>query len=166
MRLDLDIDGTLIPVDLVHRTIDLLLRADGTDHVIAGIGQVGDGLWRATVDGVSHDIVLARQGDSFFFRLGERVVSVSVTVPEPGGAAGGAASDQVHASMPGTVVSVAVTAGADVAEGQTLMVIESMKLQTTIAAPRAGTVAEVSHMAGETFNKGDLLVRFVAEDAA
>lgn len=166
MRLDLDIDGTVSPVELVHRTVDLLLRANGSDHVIAGIGQLGDGLYRATIDGVAHDVTLARQGDSFFIRLGERVVTVTVTVPEPGADSGGAAADIVNAAMPGTVVSVAVAAGDAVAEGQTLMIIESMKLQTTIAAPRAGTVAEVRHAPGETFNKGDVLVRLESEDAA
>ena len=96
----------------------------------------------------------------------ERVVTVTVTVPEPGADSGGAAADIVTASMPGTVVSVAVAAGDAVAEGQTLMIIESMKLQTTITAPRAGTVAEVRHAPGGTFNKGDVLVQLETEDAA
>lgn len=164
MRLDLDIDGERATVELVHRTVDLLLRHEAGDHVIAGIGHLGHGHYRATVDGSGHDIVVARRGDTFFIRLDDRVVAVEVGVPEPGAHSAGAGADILHAAMPGTVVSVDCAAGDAVRAGQALMVIESMKLQTTIAALHDGTVAAVHLQPGQSFNKGAALVTFAAED--
>ncbi len=43
------------------------------------------------------------------------------------------------------------------------MVIESMKLETTITAPRDGVVAELGYAVGDTFDKGAVLVRLAPE---
>jgi acetyl/propionyl-CoA carboxylase alpha subunit len=76
-----------------------------------------------------------------------------------GGAADGAALDVLAAPMPGVVISVAVAPGQEVAEGQPLMVIESMKLETTLTARRAGVVAEVPFVRGDAFDSRVVLVR-------
>jgi len=80
-----------------------------------------------------------------------------------GGSSGGAGAS--HAPMPGVVVSVLAEPGQRVREGDALLVIESMKLQTTIAAECGGTVAEVCVAVGQTFQRGAVLAR-VAPDAA
>ena len=59
--------------------------------------------------------------------------------------------------MPGTVVRVAVEAGAEVEAGQTVLVLEAMKMQHTVAAPVAGTVTELSVQAGTQVAAGDVL---------
>jgi pyruvate carboxylase len=64
---------------------------------------------------------------------------------------------EVGAPMPGSVVSVAVKAGATVAEGDPLGVVEAMKLETTVRAPRGGTVEEVLVAAKDRVESGDLL---------
>ena len=63
----------------------------------------------------------------------------------------------VAAAMPGMVVNVAVAAGDAVKQGQKLCLLEAMKMQTTIAAERAGKVAEVHAAAGRQVEAGDLL---------
>ncbi len=78
-------------------------------------------------------------------------------------AAGGAAGDVVRAPMPGVVIASPVAAGDAVAAGDTLIVIESMKLETAIKAPRAGTVETVSFTLGQTFDRDAILVKLVAE---
>jgi pyruvate carboxylase len=67
---------------------------------------------------------------------------------------------QVGAPMPGLVVSVAVTAGEEVAMGQKLFTMEAMKMETTGYAERAGRVAEVLVTPGTQVEAGDLLIRF------
>lgn len=76
-----------------------------------------------------------------------------------GGAAGGA-----QAPMPGVVVSWVVQPGAAVAKGDALLVIESMKLQMTIAAPHGGTLQELPFAAGQTFQRGAVLAVVRAEN--
>ncbi|WP_067471328.1 acetyl/propionyl/methylcrotonyl-CoA carboxylase subunit alpha [Actinomadura hibisca] len=61
------------------------------------------------------------------------------------------------APMPGTVVRVEAGPGAAVAEGQTLVVLEAMKMEHRIAAPAAGTVAELNVSAGQQVEAGAVL---------
>jgi pyruvate carboxylase len=69
---------------------------------------------------------------------------------------------QVGAPMPGLVVRVAVESGEQVVAGQKLFALEAMKMETTVYAERAGTVAEVPVLAGTQVEAGDLLLRYEA----
>ena len=64
----------------------------------------------------------------------------------------------IAADMPGMVVTVAVQAGDLVAKGQKLVMLEAMKMQTTVGAPRDGRIAEVLVQPGTQVETGDLLV--------
>jgi biotin carboxyl carrier protein len=75
------------------------------------------------------------------------------------GAAPGAGGPlEIHAMIPGRVVAVAVAPGDVVAAGQTLLVVEAMKMQNELRTPREGTVERVAVGVGETIDLGDLLV--------
>jgi propionyl-CoA carboxylase alpha chain len=64
--------------------------------------------------------------------------------------------------MPGLVVAVPVKPGDRVFRGQTLAVLESMKMESDVASPVDGVVAEVNGTVGQTVEAGDVLVRFQA----
>ena len=64
----------------------------------------------------------------------------------------------VIAPMPGTVISIAVTDGDSVSKGQTLLILEAMKMENEIMAPCDGTVQEVKISQGASVNAGDILV--------
>jgi biotin carboxyl carrier protein len=68
------------------------------------------------------------------------------------------ASGSLHAPMPGSVVSVDVSVGDAVRKGQTLVVLEAMKMEHPIGAPDDGVVSEVRVAAGEQVERGALLV--------
>jgi len=65
---------------------------------------------------------------------------------------------EVHAIIPGVVVSVSIVAGDAVSAGQQLLVVEAMKMQNELRAPRDGTVERVAVAAGQTIEVGDLLL--------
>ena len=67
------------------------------------------------------------------------------------------ASGSLLAPMPGTVVSVAVEAGAEVEAGQTVLVLEAMKMQHTVSAPPAGVVTELDVTPGAQVAAGEVL---------
>jgi len=60
--------------------------------------------------------------------------------------------------MPGTVVSVAVTVGDTVHEGQELAVVEAMKMQNSLHAGLSGTIKAVHCKAGDKVGEGDIMV--------
>lgn len=69
-----------------------------------------------------------------------------------------ASAKSLTSPLPGSVVSVAVAVGDTVKRGQTVMVIESMKMENNIPAPRDGKVAAVHVAAGKSVMQGDALL--------
>jgi propionyl-CoA carboxylase alpha chain len=67
------------------------------------------------------------------------------------------ASGSLLAPMPGTVISVAVEAGQNVEAGQTVLVLEAMKMQHTVTAPQAGVVTEIDVRPGAQVASGEVL---------
>lgn len=63
----------------------------------------------------------------------------------------------IGAPMPGAVVDVRVKPGAMVTKGQPLCVLSAMKMETVVAAPRAGKVASIAVAIGDTVDAGDLV---------
>ena len=68
------------------------------------------------------------------------------------------AGEAVTAPMPGNILKVNVTAGQAVKEGDLLIVLEAMKMENEIFAPKAGTVAQVLVQKGSTVDTGATMV--------
>ena len=75
-----------------------------------------------------------------------------------GSPAASAEGEQVSADMQGTILSVEVEAGEEVASGDVLCVLEAMKMENNVIASFGGTVSEVVVGEGESVNMGDVLV--------
>ncbi|MEU6127562.1 biotin carboxylase N-terminal domain-containing protein [Saccharopolyspora sp. NPDC047091] len=92
----------------------------------------------------------ARDGDTTWLAADGRTWAVTehrllAERAERGGGSGGA----VTSPMPGTVLAAEVTAGQEVHKGQTLFVVEAMKMEHTVVAPLDGTVTEVTARPGQ-----------------
>ncbi len=74
------------------------------------------------------------------------------------GAASKGGPVEVRAIIPGRVVAVSVRPGDDVEAGQQILVVEAMKMQNELRAPREGSVERVGVAVGDTIEVGDLLV--------
>lgn len=73
------------------------------------------------------------------------------------GAGGATGPMQIKAAMPGRVIRVLASEGESVSEGQGLVVLEAMKMQNEISAPRAGTVRQLTVAEGAVVAAGALL---------
>ena len=74
----------------------------------------------------------------------------------------GGGGNQIIAPMPGRVVLVKASAGDTVEEGQEVLVMEAMKMELALKAPRAGTIESVSAAQGEFVEADAVLVRFAS----
>lgn len=148
------------------------LRVPGHDPVTVRVGggrvRIGDGPAveaRLAEDG--HRVLLHREGTVLAFHhagewLGREGDSWRTQPYDPvaaalrGGAAG-AGGGALTAPMPGTVTVVKVAKGDEVTAGQSLLVVEAMKMEHVITAPYDGTVSEIDVTAGSTVAMDQIL---------
>lgn len=131
--------------------------------------QVGaDGRAWLSLDKQRIEVVVATRGDDVFVHLDGEAYQLKYQHPLDRLAAqsGASAEDSILAPMPGSIVNVQVKAGDSVAKGQTLLVMESMKMETTIVAPRDGVIAAVSFEPGQTFDRDALLLSLEPQAAS
>ena len=120
----------------------------------------------------THDIVLEdRRLALTVYRIGQKVSvfgadgSAVVDEIDPIAHAGEGATEggRLTAPMPGKVIAFLAQPGQKVAAGQALAVMEAMKMEHTISAPRDGTIAELLYAIGDQVDEGGELLRLVAE---
>ncbi len=101
-------------------------------------------------------VLIAPDGDLVHVHLDGTTFTIRYVDPVQryGSNAGSSADDLAEAPMPGVVIAVNVKEGQAVSAGETLMVIESMKLETAIKAWRDGVVAVVHVGVGQAFQRG------------
>lgn len=68
--------------------------------------------------------------------------------------------NEVKAPMPGLLLEVNVSIGDEVKEGQTLLILEAMKMENSLTSPRNGTIKNIAIEKGSTVAKNDLLIEF------
>ncbi|MEU6376730.1 biotin carboxylase N-terminal domain-containing protein [Streptomyces sp. NPDC046909] len=127
------------------------LRVPGLEpvtHLARGTHDVTADRVSVTLDGVRHTFHraadwLGRDGDAWQVRDHDPVAASLVGAAHAG-------ADSLTAPMPGTVTVVKVAVGDEVAAGQSLLVVEAMKMEHVVSAPHAGTVAELDVTPGST----------------
>ena len=86
--------------------------------------------------------------------------SYSVAISEgAAGAAGAGGGHEIKAQLPGAVVKILVEPGASVGDGDTVMVLEAMKMESEIKTHIAGTVSEIPVNVGDQVTAGQTLVK-------
>jgi biotin carboxyl carrier protein len=130
-----------------------------TEHVFRIVGHDNGRLELELQDGTAHVVEIVGTDlrvDGAAFPLDLRKAPPLVPgAMKGGGGAGGSA--QVKPPMPGKIVKVAVAPGDHVQPGEVLVILEAMKMQNEIVAPRAGTVTTLSASPGQTVLLNELL---------
>ncbi|BCM67086.1 MULTISPECIES: acetyl/propionyl/methylcrotonyl-CoA carboxylase subunit alpha [Streptomyces] len=121
---------------------------DPVTYTPRGTHTVTDDRVSVTLDGVRHTFHRAgdwvgRDGDAWQVRDHDPVAASLSGAAHAG-------ADSLTAPMPGTVTVVKVAVGDEVSAGQSLLVVEAMKMEHVISAPHAGTVAELDVSPGST----------------
>ena len=144
-----------------ERTLAVDLKAGADGHAPALLtSDWSRGRSWLTINGEHREVLIATRGDDVFVHLDGEAHHLRYEHPlvRLAAQAHGAADDLVRAPMPGAIVSVLVKQGDAVTKGQTLLVMESMKMETTLTAPRDGFIAAVHFDKGQTFDRDALLL--------
>ena len=142
--IDASVDGRSLDVTLHH------LSSDGVDMVVDGIRKrfdVAVGVDSPSEPGAA-DIVIQGPEGVVVARRVPRFSEPTIELP----------SGSLVASMPGTIRAVNVEVGDVVEAGQSVVVMEAMKMELSIDAPSDGTIQSVSVAVGETVDAGAPLV--------
>ena len=120
----------------------------------------GGGVTRVEVAGGHGFVLRTRRGPEVVAR-GQRY-DFAITDPF-GRSAAGADAGSLVAPMPGTVLAVNVAEGDTVSQGQTLVVVEAMKMELALKAPYDGRVSQIAATVGRQVALGDVLVEVDAD---
>ncbi|MCK1652087.1 acetyl/propionyl/methylcrotonyl-CoA carboxylase subunit alpha [Bradyrhizobium sp. 149] len=139
----------------------------GHSHPLQSRWKPGDPVWQGTIDG--HVVAVQVRPIANGIRLAHQGVEVPVYVWTEAEAASArlmpvtTAADtgkKLLCPMPGLVVSIAVTEGQEVKAGETLAVVEAMKMQNVLRAEQDGTVKKIHASAGATLAVDALILEF------
>jgi len=162
-----------IALDIAREADGIAVRfagADGTPgnpHHLVSPWTPGDPVWQGTIDG--HPAAMQVRPIANGFRLAHQGYEVAVNVFTETEAAAArlmpvkSAADsgkKLLCPMPGLVVSIAVSEGQEVKAGETLAVVEAMKMQNVLRAERDGTVKKIHASAGATLAVDALILEF------
>jgi len=137
---------------LQHRNDPSMFEPIPAGRPVAKMNERGEEAYTVEVEGKSYHVTVPSGGDvSSIKQLGAQ--SSAVVQVEPASSA-----VPVNAPLAGTVVKVLVQPGQAVVEGQSIIILEAMKMETSISAPNAGTIVAVKVQSGDSCAVGDLLV--------
>ena len=119
---------------------------------------------RASIDGHTRRLAVAQEGVRYTVFDAEAIFECALAAPDFGEDRGPDASQAFAAPMNGAVVAWLVDPGQPVARGDTLMVIEAMKMEHAIRAPGPGSVREFFFRPGDLVGGGARLLDFEAAD--
>ncbi len=107
----------------------------------------GPSQYRITVDGKSYQVVVEEDGDVLAIR--PAAAAEKLAAPEP--------AVNILAQLPGNVYEVFVRVGDKVQKGDTIVILEAMKMETQVTSPENGTIATLDVEKGQTVESGQLI---------
>ena len=115
------------------------------------------------VDGVTHTAFIATEDSTHYLAIDGEVFELKQPEPQRARRKQHHGEDSLTASMPGQVTKVLVHDGDSVQRGQPLLVLEAMKMEIKIAAPRHGRVARLLVQQGQVVARGQALIELASE---
>ncbi|NMG14448.1 acetyl/propionyl/methylcrotonyl-CoA carboxylase subunit alpha [Aromatoleum bremense] len=161
--------GLIFRLGDVQKTVQVAYRGDRYTLTVDGRsaearGQVNErGRLRVELDGTRMDATVITAGRMRHVFLHGRSWQLANVDPLHYAGEGGGAEGGLLAPMPGKVIALLAEAGAKVAKGAPLLILEAMKMEHTINAPAAGTVKAYRYAVGDQVGDGAELVEFEPE---
>ncbi|WP_297791639.1 acetyl/propionyl/methylcrotonyl-CoA carboxylase subunit alpha [uncultured Marinobacter sp.] len=161
----LDTGGDTVEL-LVRKTGNTVSVSHGDSHYQLLLESFGDGLLCIIDNNVRQRCQYHREGDSLYLQAFGQAWSVRDVTHQPAAGANGAGSGKVQATMDGAIIDVLVKSGQTVQQGDTLVILEAMKMEHPVKADRDGVVDEVLVSNGDQVKRSQMLVNIAAPEAA
>ena len=112
-----------------------------------------------TVNGTAYEVTVEETGSVSAPAAAPKAAPKAAPAPAPKAAApaAGAGAVKVTASVPGKVLKIVASAGQAVKAGDSIVILESMKMEIPVVAPQDGTVASIDTTEGASVENGDTL---------
>jgi biotin carboxyl carrier protein len=153
------------------QTYNIRLERASDGSYIAAIGErtfpvqaqaLNDGGWLLTLNGQRFTVYGEAAGQERHLHVDGQTYTLSVPDARGKRRKGAAAGGDLTAQMPGQVAEVLVAEGDTVSAGQTLLILEAMKMQIRVNAPEAGQVRRLLVSKGALVERGQLLAEIEA----
>ena len=135
-------------------------RINGNEYAVS-INEVCDTTAKVTVNGAEYNVEWEKPVEEKPVVKVQPVVAKPTAAPAPAAkpaAAAPAGGYSIKTPLPGVIIDVKVNVGDAVAKGQTVVVLEAMKMENNINADRDGKVAAIQVAKGDTVADGAVLV--------
>jgi biotin carboxyl carrier protein len=161
MKLDIEIAGKQRKVESVQAGDKARWLID-SQPIEADAVQVSPGIYSILLQGKSIEVRMEAAGTELQAITMGRDYQVAIHDPRTwqrnrGRAVEAQGRQQLLAPMPGKIVQILVKTGDEVTAGQGLLVVEAMKMQNEIRAPKSGTIERLSVIEGQTVNAGQVV---------
>jgi len=128
--------------------------------------KIDSNLYSMILNGKTYTIALKKEGKAIeIFYKGETFIFEVPSTRDKSALENASGIDKIVAPMPGRVVKVLKASGEKVAEGEGVIIVEAMKMESELKSSIDGTVTEVSAKDGDTVDLGAHLITVVADDA-
>jgi biotin carboxyl carrier protein len=165
MKYITNVEGKQFLIEVID---DKHVSVDGKIYEVDFESVSGQPVYSLIVDGRSHESYIYQGEENWQVLLRGRLYPVTVEDEREKrlrAAAGGGVAEtgefHLRAPMPGLVVAVHVTEGQQIKKGQVILILESMKMQNELKAPRDGTIGRIRVKAGETVEQRQTLLSVV-----
>lgn len=152
----IEVDHEVVKVDLQELHIDSRILSDTHAHFIYNNRSYNleivsenkkDKTAIVKVNGVDYRILIEDEYDKLLKQLGlDNLMANKI--------------QDVKAPMPGLVLNVMITEGQEVQKGESLLVLEAMKMENVIKSPTSGIVKKIAIQKGDKVEKNELLIQF------
>jgi acetyl/propionyl-CoA carboxylase alpha subunit len=147
-------------VSIVNQNDDTIVDVNG-NQIQFKVNQVTENFIQSLLEGIRHNVYICDDNDYYYVSIeGKNFTLEKVKDEEKSFESRTEATDKLILvpPMPGSVVKVIVSIGEKVVEGQPLIILEAMKMETTLYSTISGIVKEVNVSAGEQVDSNKILM--------
>ncbi len=163
-------DDGIHQVEVAAEGSTYTIRQDGAEPLVVDARPVSPGCWSMLVGQRSYTVRVQEDSSVYTVEMGGRTWSFDLKDParamSVSSTVAGHGAGLVKAPMPGRIIRVLVEVGQTVKSGQGVMVVEAMKMENELQAPRDGVVSELHVAEGQAVESQDPLLLIADEQSA